>query len=93
MKYNISYKLDKYVKFGTLNKYDDGNMGFTVTEEQLEKLLQVIKMGHFNDKKVKEFNNKKYYTLYVFEDNFNKQNNTTDNTSELKSDRMDEVPF
>jgi CRISPR/Cas system type I-B associated protein Csh2 (Cas7 group RAMP superfamily) len=93
MKYNISYKLYKYVKFGTLNKYDDGNMGFTVTEEQLEKLLQVIKMGHFNDKKVKEFNNKKYYTLYVFEDNYNKQNNTIDSISELKSDSMDEVPF
>lgn len=90
MKYNISYKLDnKYTKFATLNKYDDGNMGLIVTEEQLEKLLQVIKMGHFNNKKVKEYNNKKYYSLYVFEDNYNKQINPP----ELKSDSMDEVPF
>lgn len=89
MKYNISYKLDKYIKFGTITKYDDGNMELRVTEEQLERLLQVIKMGHFNDKKIKEYNNKKYYRLYVFEDNYNKQNDT----NELKSDSMDEVPF
>jgi hypothetical protein len=70
MKYNICYKLDKYVKFGTLNKCDDGNMAFTVTQEQLEQLLKAIKNNCFNDKKIKEFNNKKYYSLYVFEDTF-----------------------
>ena len=97
MKYNIyyneTYKLDKYVKLGTLNKYDNGNMVISVTQEQLEQLLQAIKNNCFNDKKIKEYNNKKYYSLYVFEDTYNKQNNTVNNTMSLKSDSMDEVPF
>lgn len=88
-KFNINYKLEKWTNFGKITQFEDGNMSITLSEDNIKKLLD--NLSKIDNKKIKEYNGKKYYTLNVFEDDGKYTKEQNNNNVTLKSD--DFVPF